>query len=252
MPLADAQVAGDFYRSWQLVSIDGLCLDVADTTSTWSGSGVRRPPAVTAVAARFRRSGCWDWPNADHTRSSTPRSAPTAPASRRSPSRSCGRCCPGMLLLADRGFFSYTALGQGPRHRRRPALADQVQRRPCPSRSATPMALSRSHIYPGTKARRNHTDGIAVRVIEYTLEGDAGHTDADERTYRLLTTITDPTRPRLRTRRSSTPSAGRSRPPSASSRPTNAAPASCCAPNCPTASSKRSTATSASTTRSAG
>ena len=27
-----------------------------------------------------------------------------------------------------------------------------------------------SHVYPGTKARRNHTDGIAVRVIEYTLD----------------------------------------------------------------------------------
>jgi hypothetical protein len=53
-----------------------------------------------------------------------------------------------------------------------------------------------SHIYPGTKARRNHTEGIAVRVIEYTLacrDADTG-TDVDpaERTYRLLTTIIDP------------------------------------------------------------
>ena len=29
--LADPQVAGDFYRSWQLMGIDGLCLDLADT-----------------------------------------------------------------------------------------------------------------------------------------------------------------------------------------------------------------------------
>lgn len=49
-----------------------------------------------------------------------------------------------------------------------------------------------SHIYPGTRARRNHTDPIAVRVVEYTLqEGDIEGASQD-RTYRLLTTITDP------------------------------------------------------------
>jgi hypothetical protein len=31
--LTDPQVAGDFYRSRQLMSIDGLCLDVADTAA---------------------------------------------------------------------------------------------------------------------------------------------------------------------------------------------------------------------------
>jgi hypothetical protein len=54
------------------------------------------------------------------------------------------------------------------------------------------------HVYPGTSARRHRRDGIAVRVIEYTLatgdtdEVDAGGTPEEERTYRLLTTITDP------------------------------------------------------------
>ena len=55
-----------------------------------------------------------------------------------------------------------------------------------------------SHIYPGTKARRNDTDGIAVRVIEYSLiatiagADQAVEPDAEALTYRLLTTITDP------------------------------------------------------------
>ena len=49
-----------------------------------------------------------------------------------------------------------------------------------------------SHIYPGTKARRNRADGIAVRVIEYTLEHDTPGLELADRTYRLLTTITDP------------------------------------------------------------
>jgi IS4 transposase len=52
-----------------------------------------------------------------------------------------------------------------------------------------------SHIYPGPKARRHNTDGIEVRVIEYTLAPADTDTDVDtaERTYRLITTITDPT-----------------------------------------------------------
>ena len=57
-----------------------------------------------------------------------------------------------------------------------------------------------SHVYPGTKARRNDTDGIAVRVIEYSLKATIAGADqavepedeAEALTYRLLTTITDP------------------------------------------------------------
>lgn len=40
-----------------------------------------------------------------------------------------------------------------------------------------------SHVYPSTKDRRQHTNAIQVRVIEYTLEGIA---DA-EPSYRLVT-----------------------------------------------------------------
>ena len=48
-----------------------------------------------------------------------------------------------------------------------------------------------SHIYPGTKARRNHADGIDGPSRRVHV-GSRGDTDADERTYRLMTTITDP------------------------------------------------------------
>src|SRR5271166_283035 len=41
--LADPQVAGGFYRSWRLMSIDGLCLDVADTVANVERFG--RPPS---------------------------------------------------------------------------------------------------------------------------------------------------------------------------------------------------------------
>ncbi len=49
-----------------------------------------------------------------------------------------------------------------------------------------------SHIYPDPKARRRNAQGIAVRVVQYTLAPDTTDTaDAAERSYRLITTITD-------------------------------------------------------------
>jgi hypothetical protein len=100
---------------------------------------------------------------------------------------------PGMLLLADRGFFSYTlwtraaATGADLLWRVKSNAILPVEKRYSDGSFA-------SHIYPDTKARRNDTDGIAVRVIEYTLTPGETDTAADiaERTYRLITTITDP------------------------------------------------------------
>jgi hypothetical protein len=96
-----------------------------------------------------------------------------------------------MLLLADRGFFGYAlwakAAGTG---------ADLLWR--VKSNAVLPVEKRysdgsfASRVYPGTKARRNDTDGIEVRVVEYTLVPGDTDADADERTYRLITTITDP------------------------------------------------------------
>jgi hypothetical protein len=97
---------------------------------------------------------------------------------------------------------------------------------------------------------RRRSDGVAVRVIEYQIE-DPGRPHTEER-YRLLTTILDPEHA-----------------PATELAPLYAqrwefegaldelkvhqrGPASYCAPRPPTASSRRSTATSACTTRSAG
>jgi hypothetical protein len=99
---------------------------------------------------------------------------------------------PGMLLLADRGFFSYSLWAKAAR-----TGADLLWR----ARSNAVLPVEKrysdgsfaSHIYPGPKARRHHAEGIAVRVVEYTLAPDTTDTeDAAELTYRLITTITDP------------------------------------------------------------
>jgi len=71
VPLADKATKGAFYRSWRLMSIDGTCLDVADTSaknwpSAGSGQNARTAPA------RFPRSGSSGLANAVPMPSSMP------------------------------------------------------------------------------------------------------------------------------------------------------------------------------------
>lgn len=93
----------------------------------------------------------------------------------------------GMLCLADRQFFSYDlwkqsqATGADLVWRVKGNLRLELLERFCDGSYL-------SVIYPSEKDRRNNTNGIYVRVIEYKLDGVP---DAEE-LYRLITTILDP------------------------------------------------------------
>ena len=193
VPLADPQVAGGFYRSWRLMSMDGLCLDVTDTEANVerfgrpaSSRGQGRGGAFPQVRV-LGLAECGSHTIIDAAVGSYRQGEQTlAEAVLRS-------LLPGMLLLADRGFFSYPLWAKARR-----TGADLLWR--IKSNAVLPVdkrysdGSFASRIYPGTKARRNDTDGIDVRVVEYTLapgDPDIG-LDTAERTYRLLTTITDP------------------------------------------------------------
>ena len=188
--LADPQVAGDFYRSWRLMSIDGLCLDVADTDANVERFG--RPPSSRGGG----RGGAFPQVRVlGLAECGTHAIVDAAIGSYRQGEQTLAESVlrslkPGLLLLADRGFFSYTLWDKS-----RATGADLLWR--LKSNAVLPVETRysdgsfASHIYPGTKERRNHIDGIAVRVVEYTLEGGDADTET-ERTYRLLTTITDP------------------------------------------------------------
>ena len=189
VPLADPQVAGGFYRSWRLMSMDGLCLDVADTEANVerfgrpaSSRGDGRGGAFPQVRV-LGLAECGSHAIIDVAVGAYRQGEQTLVES------VLRSLLPGMLLLADRGFFSYTLWDKA-----RATGADLVWR--IKSNAVLPVEKRysdgsfASRIYPGTKARRNHTNGIDVRVVEYTLA--PGDTDADERTYRLMSTITDP------------------------------------------------------------
>lgn len=75
----------------------------------------------------------------------------------------------GMLLLADRGFFRYRLwqmcadTAADLLWRMKPGAVLLIEKR-------YPDESFASDVYPGTKAHRSRTDGIVVRVIEYTLD----------------------------------------------------------------------------------
>ena len=98
---------------------------------------------------------------------------------------------PDMLLLGDRGFFSF-ALWEGAKA----TGADLVWRTTSSHVLDVQRRLSDgSHlsvISPCTPDRRHDTKGLSVRVIEYSLG------DSDDATYRLLRTMLDPKTARAR------------------------------------------------------
>jgi hypothetical protein len=94
---------------------------------------------------------------------------------------------PGLLCIADRNFLGYELWKQAAE-----TGADLLWRAkknlglPCERRLSD--GSYRSRIYPSPKDRRRDRNGIAVRVIEYRVEG----VDASDPFYRLVTTIISP------------------------------------------------------------
>ena len=173
-----------FHRQWRLVSVDGTSLDLADVPAIERAYG--RPGTKTEFKSAFPQarvlglvecgthavisavvSGC-------HTSEHDLYPALLADLKK------------DMLLLADRGFFSYTAWKDSVA-----TGADLLWRMRAnsvlPSLKEFRDGSYLSTIYPSSTDRRNNTDGISVRVIEYDVT-----TGEEVSTFRLITTILDP------------------------------------------------------------
>lgn len=188
VPVATPETRGAWYRGRRVVSMDGSTLDVADTPENEKAFG--RPGAARGKAGfpKIRLVSLVE--NGTHVLFGT-RHGPYRGSSEAALAlevvKSLGA---DMLCLADRGFFSYQlwkqAIGTG---------ADQLWRvpkniiLPCIERFEDGSYLSR--IYPSSKDRKRDRRGIAVRVIEYELEGAVSQEDTVV-IYRLITTFLDP------------------------------------------------------------
>jgi hypothetical protein len=184
-PIAGKQTKGAWYRQWRKVSLDGSTLDVADQEENEKAFG--RQPASRGTSAYPQLRFVSLVENGTHvlfgTQLGAYRDGEVKLADKVLPSLQ-----PGMLCLADRNFFGFAlwkkacATGADLLWRVKTKL-----RLPCEKR--LPDGSYHSTIYPSQKDRRRSTNGISVRVIEYTLEGVDG-----EPLYRLLTSVLDEAR----------------------------------------------------------
>ena len=190
VPLATKKTPGAFYRNWRLMSVDGTSLDLADTPeneaefgrpSSGRGEGVGAFPQLRMVAL----AECSTHAITDAVMG--PLSSGETTLTR----QLLGSLAPGMLLLADRNFYSYSLWNEA-----RATGADLLWRTKSnhilPEVERLPDGSYLSHLHEVVKNKRRPTD-VVVRVVEYRIE-DPGRPQTEETSYRLLTTIEDPKR----------------------------------------------------------
>jgi Insertion element 4 transposase N-terminal/Transposase DDE domain len=183
-PVATRATPGAWYRQWHLVSLDGSCLDIADTEENRAAFG--RPEASRGASAFPQVRFVALVENGTHVlfgarlgryeEGETMLARQVLLALR-----------PGMLCLADRQFFGH-ALWRAAGATGADLLwrVKHNVRLPREARLADGSYLTT--IYPSEKDRRHRANGVQVRVVEYRLEGVVGA----EPLYRLLTTVLDP------------------------------------------------------------
>ncbi len=183
-PVAVRGTQGAWYRGWRLVSLDGSTLEVADEKVNEEAFG--RPGASRGASAYPQIRFVSLVENGTHvlfgSQMDSYRTGEITLAKAVLP-----RLGKGMLCLADRNFFGFAlwqqAQGTG---------ADLLWRMKKNMRMACEQRLPDgsylSHVYPSERDWRHKTNGIAVRVIDYRLEGIEGA----EPIYRLATTVLNP------------------------------------------------------------
>ena len=185
-PLAVEATRGAWYRSWRLVSLDGSTLAVADERANRQAFGHPRNQRGAGAYPQIRFVALVE--NGTHVLFGAQmggyRTGENTLAT-----EVVGRLQPGMLCLADRGFFSYD-LWQRACAGRADLLWRLKKDLRFPVEQVLPEGSYLSHVHPPAGARRAGEAAIPVRVIEYRLEGVPGA----EPSYRLLTTILDPGR----------------------------------------------------------
>ena len=195
VPLSTKETVGAFYRGWRLVSLDGTCLEVADTPANEAAFG--RPGSSQRVGGgafpQVRLVGLCE--SGSHAIVDA-EVGPYRVSERVLADALVQRLTPGVLCLADRGIYGFERFRAA-----REAGADVVwrvmakQSLPVVRRLRDGSFLSRLEVPDGVRTTEAER---LVRVVEYTLEGgveaarDAG--DDASSTYRLVTSILEPKR----------------------------------------------------------
>jgi hypothetical protein len=187
-PLAGEATRGAFYRGLRLMSLDGTCVDVADTPQNDQEFG--RPGSS-------RRDGGGAFPqlrlvglceSGTHAITSAAL-GPYTSSEQALTDRLLDCLGKGMLCLADRNFYSFERFGNA--RQTGAQLLWRVKSNLILERETTlPDGSYLTRIYGSQKDPRAKREGERARVVEYSLD-DPGLPQAEQR-YRLLCTILDP------------------------------------------------------------
>lgn len=185
-PMATRETVGAFYRGWRLMGLDGTVLDVPDTPANARAFG--RPTTDRAAGAfpQVRLLALCEL--GTHAICGLA----IKPLCHGEPSMVgllLDQLEPGMLLIWDRGFFSYELIR---------AVCEKGAHLLARVKSNTILKpLDRlgdgsylAQIYPNANDRRHDRRGLMVRVIEYTHD-DPHRPGAGER-HRLITDVLNP------------------------------------------------------------
>ncbi|HEX2300046.1 MAG TPA: IS4 family transposase [Pseudonocardiaceae bacterium] len=183
-PIATPATKGALYRAWRLVSLDGSCLDVADTEE--NRSAFERPGAGRGESAFPQLRFVALVENGTHVLFGA-RLGGFADGETTLAHAALPALQPGMLCLADRQFFGH-ALWQEASATGADLLWRVKRNLRLPREAVLADGSYLTTVFPSDKDRRHGTNGIPVRVVEYRLKGIAGAAPL----YRLLTTILDP------------------------------------------------------------
>src|SRR3954464_3211378 len=168
-PVATPAAKGAWYRRWRLGSLDGSCLDVADTGENCAAFGRAEASRGGSAFPQLRLVALVE--NGTHVlfgaRLGSFAEGETTLAHAVVPALG-----PGMLCLADRQSFGH-ALWQGAAGTGAdlPWRVRRTRRLPREARLSDGSFLTT--VYPSEKDRRHRTAGVRVRVVEYRLEGVA-------------------------------------------------------------------------------
>ncbi|PFG32375.1 IS4 family transposase [Sanguibacter antarcticus] len=187
-PIGGEGMPGVWLAGRRLVAIDGMCLDVADTTANddhFGRPGVNKGERAAFPQARvvaLAECGTHAVFAAQIGRYCDSEAELTVPL--------LDHLSPGMLLTGDRGFFSYALWRQACA-----TGADLLWRVRTDSAAPKPIHLHDlpdgswlAHLHQMHSAAARRAEPMLVRVIDYTI--DDGRENPD--TYRLFTTVLDP------------------------------------------------------------
>jgi hypothetical protein len=193
-PLAGQEQETAFCSGMRLVAVDGMCLDLPDTPENgaefgYPGNGAGRGPFPQVRVVGLGECGTRAVLGAELS--------PLATGEQDLTRRLLGRLAPGDLLLADRNFLSHGLLKEvldASVHVLWRAKSDVG----LPVLEVLPDGSYLSRIADPAASRKmrrrgagpKDIPGIAVRVIEYTVESEDGAESSE--TFTLVTDIVDP------------------------------------------------------------